>query len=158
MHSTYRTEWSTSAARNAEPKVATRSHRSEWQYKNGGVLCTARTGRDGRRQEKKVQNPTLRKGAIIRSGRYNNGEVLRTARTVRNDQGLQEMQNRRLQQGSTVRSGRYKNGGVLCTARTGREVDVCSIKCRTESCGKQPSFRVAGTKTGSTVRSTHRTG
>ena len=37
----------------------------------------------------------------------------------------------------------------MCTARTGRDADVCSIKCRTESCGKRLSFGVvAGAKTG----------
>ena len=57
------------------------------------------------------------------------------------------MQNRRLREVAVVWSGRYKNGGVLCAARPDGMVNVCSTKCRTEGCGKVPSFGVAGTKT-----------
>ena len=40
----------------------------------------------------------------------------------------------------------------------GGMVNVKNIMCKTERCGKQPSFGVAGTKLGSTVHSTHRRG
>ena len=46
-----------------------------------GVLCAACTGRDGQRQEQKVQNPRLRKGTVVRSCRYKKKGVLCAART-----------------------------------------------------------------------------
>ena len=92
-----------------------------------GVLCAARTGRDGQRQEKKVQNPRLRKGAVVRSGRYKNGGVLCTACTGRDGRHQeQKVQNPRLRKGAIVWRGRYNNGGVLCTARQ------TTIRCRKE--------------------------
>ena len=38
-------------------------------YKNGGVLFTARIGRDGRHLQYEVQNRRLRQEAVLRSGR-----------------------------------------------------------------------------------------
>ncbi|CAN0144912.1 unnamed protein product, partial [Ascophyllum nodosum] len=90
------------------------------RYKNRGVLCTARSGRDGRRVQQKVQNRRLREDSIIRGGRFENSGVLCTTRLGRDGQRQeQKVQNRRLRQDSIVRSGTYENRGVLCTARPG---------------------------------------
>ena len=48
--------------------------------KNRRVLLTARTGQDGQRRWKKVQNRRLREATVIWSGRYENGGVLCAAR------------------------------------------------------------------------------
>ena len=40
------------------------------RYKNGGVLFTARPGRNGRRQEQEGQNRRLRQATVVWSGRY----------------------------------------------------------------------------------------
>ena len=46
-----------------------------------------------------------------------------------------------------VRSDRYKNSRILCAARTGRDGQRQEQICRTEYCGKQPSFGVAKSRT-----------
>ena len=114
-----------------------------------GVLCTARTGRDGRRQEQKVQNRRLRQDTVFRSCRYENGGVLCTARTRRDGRHQeQKVQNRRLgKQPSFGVAGRLSGEYCAQHALEGM-VDFKSRKCRTASCGKRPCFGVAGTKTG----------
>ena len=47
---------------------------------------------------------------------------------------------------SVVRSGWYKNDGILCEARPGWDGRRQSRKCRTNGCGKKPSFGVTGAK------------
>ena len=44
------------------------------RYNNGGVLRTARTVRNGRRLQHKVQSRTLRQGTVVRSCRYKKKE------------------------------------------------------------------------------------
>ncbi|CAN0367814.1 unnamed protein product [Ascophyllum nodosum] len=46
------------------------------RYENCGVLCTARIGRNGQRQEQEVQNRRLRHATVVWSGRYENCGVL----------------------------------------------------------------------------------
>ena len=82
------------------------------------------------------------------SGRYENEGVLLTARPGRDGRRQeQKVKNQRLRQATVVWSGRYENDGVLLTARPGRDGRRQSRRCRTEGCGKIPSFGVAGTKT-----------
>ena len=89
-----------------------------YRYKNGGVLCTARTRRDGQRLQQKVQNRKLRQATVVRSCTYKKGGVLCAARTGRNGQRLQQkVPNRRLRQAAVFPGGQRKHGGVLCTAR-----------------------------------------
>ena len=124
VHSTPRTGWSTSAAKSAEPKAAERGVWSDG-YKNCGVLCTARTGRDGQRLQQEVQNRRLWQEAVVWGGGYKNCRLLCTARTGRDGQHLQEkVQNRRLRKDAVVWSCKYKNFRVLCSARTGRDVSA----------------------------------
>ena len=73
----------------------------------------------------------------------------RKARTRPDGQHLeQEVQNLNLKQVRIVWSGRYKPAEYCAQYALGGMLDVCSRKCRTEGCGKLPSFGVAGTKTG----------
>ena len=59
--------------------------------KKGGIVCTTRTGRNGRRQKEKMHNRRLRQGAIVGNGRYDNGGVLHAACTGWN--GQRQVQN-----------------------------------------------------------------
>ena len=55
-NSTHRTGWSTSGVKRQNRKLRQGSTFRSGRHKNGGVLCVARPGWDGRRQEQKVQN------------------------------------------------------------------------------------------------------
>ena len=118
VRSTHRTECQRQEKKVQNPRLRKGAVVWSGRYKNGGVLCTARTGRNGRRLQDKVQNRKLRQGTVVRSCRYKKKGVLCAARTERDGRRReQKVQNPRLRKGAVVWSGRYNTGGVLCTAR-----------------------------------------
>ena len=118
------------------------------RYKNSGVLCTTRTGGDGRRQEQKCRTEGCGKRASVGVAGTKPGEYCA-------QHAPEGMVNVRSKKCRTEGCGKQPLFGVAGTktveycAQHAPEgmVNVKSRKCRTEGCGRLPSFGVAGTKT-----------
>ena len=116
------------------------------RYNNGGLLRTARTLRNGRRLQHKVQNRKLRQGTVVRSCRYKKKEYC----AQQAPDGIVNVKRRKFKTQVCVKAPSFGVAGTKTAEYCAQHepdgmVNVCSKKCRTESCVKSPSFGVPGT-------------